>query len=205
MKRLLLPLAALLLASPAFAQSELDAFLRRAAEGMKSTHTLEALFTQEKHIPFLDVPLMAEGKLCFRVPQGAAPFVFWEYRSPARSGFQYEENAVSLWSGDASGKEAGPAEKAFLSAMVQQMLDWIAFDREKLGREYRMTLIPGKERALRLTPLREHPVFTAVELEFSEGFRTLERIRMTGVQEDVTLLAFQPQNVNAALSGDCRR
>lgn len=205
MKKLFLSLFLTLATSPAAAQGDIDVLLRRAAEGMKSTAALESVFVQEKQIPFLDVPLMAEGKLCFRVPQGGLPFVFWEYRSPARSGFQYEGGQVSLWSGEGSGKVASPTEKAFLSAMVEQMLSWIAFDREALGKEYDLASVEGSESSLLLTPKNRHPVFSAIVLEFSRDFTTLQSIRMTGHQGDTTLLTFHPQSRNASLSGDCRR
>lgn len=205
MKKLFLSLLLSLMATPAAAQGDVDSLLRKAAEGMKSTFAFESSFVQEKLIPFLDVPLMAEGKLCFRVPQGGLPFVFWEYLSPARSGFQYEGGQVSLWSGEGSGKEASPTEKAFLNAMVEQMLSWIAFDREALGREYDLASVEGSEFSLLLTPKGRHPVFSAIVLEFSKDLTTLQSIRMTGHQGDTTLLSFHPQSRNASLSGDCRR
>ncbi|MBQ4616128.1 MAG: outer membrane lipoprotein carrier protein LolA [Mailhella sp.] len=205
MKKLFLSLLMSLFAAPALAQDEIEELLRRAAEGMKSTVALEAAFVQEKQIPFLDVPLMAEGKLCFRVPQGEHPFVFWEYRSPARSGFQYEEGSVSLWSGEGEGKAASSTERAFLSAMVEQMLTWIAFDREALGKEYELASVERNAFSLLLTPKNRHPVFSSIVLEFSRDFTTLQSIRMTGHQGDTTLLSFHPQTRNASLSGDCRR
>ena len=205
MKTLFLSLLLSLFAAPALAQGEVEELLRRAAEGMKSTVALEAAFVQEKQIPFLDVPLMAEGKLCFRVPQGEHPFVFWEYRSPARSGFQYEEGSVRLWSGEGEGKTASPTEKAFLNAMLEQMMSWIAFDRETLGKEYVLSSVAGNEFSLQLTPRASQSVFSSIILEFSRDFTTLQSIRMTGHQGDTTLLTFHPQTRNASLSGDCRR
>jgi hypothetical protein len=79
---------------------------------MRETRSLEAAFRQEKRIPFLDLPLMAEGKLCFHVPQSSSPYIFWEYRDPSRSGFQYEGDSILIWS-ESSQKMSRRRKKAF--------------------------------------------------------------------------------------------
>lgn len=205
MRTILLFLLTILCAGPALAQEDsVKALLERASQGMRGTHTLEAAFRQEKRIPFLDLPLMAEGKLCFHVPKASPPYIFWEYRAPSRSGFQYEDDAIRIWS-ETSQKDVPTAEKSFLKALVTQMLQWISFDQKALEKEYVLAAVMGKERALLLTPRKTSPVFKTIELEFSEDFATLARITMIGPQDDQTLLTFQPQSINVDLSGDCRR
>lgn len=204
MKRLFLFLLMLLGGSPALAQDSIGPLLDRAAQGMRGTHSLEAVFQQEKRIPFLDLPLMAEGKLCFHVEQPSSPYIFWEYRSPSRSGFQYEKGSIRIWS-ETSQKEVPAAEKGFLKAIVSQMLHWIAFDQKALDKEYSLAPVAGEDRAVLLTPRKPSPVFKAIRLEFSQDFAMLSRIIMTGPEDDQTILMFQPQSINAALSDDCRR
>lgn len=189
---------------PVSAQDTVATLLDRASQGMRGTCSLEAVFRQEKHIPFLDLPLVAEGKLCFHVPPSSSPYIFWEYRAPSRSGFQYEEDSIHIWS-ESSQKDVPSAEKGFLKALVTQMLHWVAFDQEALDKEYMLAPVVGKIRTVRLTPRKTSPVFKTIELEFSEDFATLSRIIMTGPQEDLTILTFQPLSINADLSGDCRR
>lgn len=204
MRTIFIFLLTILCAGPALAQDSVMTLLERASQGMRGTHSLEAAFRQEKHIPFLDLPLMAEGKLCFHVPGSSSPYVFWEYRAPSRSGFQYEDDSIRIWS-ETSQKDVSAAEKSFLKALVTQMLHWISFDRKALEKEYALAPVMGKERALMLTPRKASSVFKTIELEFSEDFATLARIAMVGPQDDQTLLTFQPQSINVDLSGDCRR
>lgn len=197
-------LLTILCAVPASAQDTVATPLDHASQGMRGTRSLEAVFRQEKRIPFLDLPLVAEGKLCFHVPPSASPYIFWEYRSPSRSGFQYEGDSIHIWS-ERSRKDVPSAEKGFLKALVTQMLHWIAFDQEALDKEYMLAPVAGKTRTVRLTPRKASPVFKTIELEFSEDFATLSRITMTGPQDDLTILTFQPLSINADLSDDCRR
>lgn len=204
MRAIFLFLLIILCAIPASAQDTVETLLARASQGMRETHSLEAAFRQEKRIPFLDLPLMAKGKLCFHVPQSSSPYIFWEYRDPSRSGFQYEGDSILIWS-ESSQKDLPAAEKGFLKALVTQMLHWIAFDQEAIDKEYILASVAGKKRTVQLTPRKASPVFKTIELEFSEDFATLSRIIMTGPQEDLTILTFQPLSINADLSGDCRR
>lgn len=189
---------------PVSAQDTVATLLDRASQGMRGTRSLEAAFLQEKRIPFLDLPLMAEGKLCFHVPQSSSPYIFWEYRDPSRSGFQYEGDSILIWS-ERSQKDVPAAEKGFLKALVTQMLHWIAFDQEAIDKGYILAPVAGKARTVQLTPRKASSVFKTIELEFSEDFATLSRITMTGSQDDLTILTFQPLSINADLSDDCRR
>lgn len=204
MKKIFLFLLMMLCGSPALAQDSVETLLDSASRGMRGTHSLEAVFQQEKRIPFLELPLMAEGKLCFHVPQSSPPYIFWEYRTPSRSGFRYEDDAIRIWS-ENSRKDVPAEEKGFLKALVTQMLHWISFDRKELEKGYALAPVAGKERAVLLTPRKASPVFKSIELEFSEDFATLSRISMAGPQGDLTILTFRPQSVNADLSDDCRR
>lgn len=204
MRVIFLFLLTILYTVPAAAQDTMATLLNRASQGMRGTCSLEAVFRQEKHIPFLDLPLVAEGKLCFHVPPSASPYIFWEYRAPSRSGFQYEGDSIRIWS-ESSPKDVPSAEKGFLKALVTQMIHWIAFDQKALDKEYMLAPVEGKMRTVQLTPRKTSPVFKTIELEFSEDFATLSRITMTGPQDDLTILTFQPQSINADLSDDCRR
>ena len=66
-------LLTILCAVPASAQDTVATPLDHASQGMRGTRSLEAVFRQEKRIPFLDLPLVAEGKLCFHVPRPHRP------------------------------------------------------------------------------------------------------------------------------------
>ena len=83
MRAIFLFLLIILCAIPASAQDTVETLLARASQGMREIRSLEAAFRQEKRIPFLDLPLMAKGKLCFHVPQSSSPYIFWEYRDPS--------------------------------------------------------------------------------------------------------------------------
>ena len=204
-KKSFLPLIALLFSCQAMGQEGNYVLLRKAELGMKSTVSLEARFSQEKLIPFLDVPLISEGKLCFDISQVSSPFVFWEYRTPSRSGFLYENGDVCIWMRDDPAKDPAPSEKDFLNAMHREMLDWITFDHERIAKKYDLATRSVAERILILTPRKKHPLFKNIELKFSEDFSTLSRIKLTGHEEDVTVLTFHPQSINSSLSADCRK
>ncbi|WP_298067763.1 outer membrane lipoprotein carrier protein LolA [uncultured Mailhella sp.] len=200
--RLLACLVLSFVCASAFAAENTDLLLEKASSGLARTFALEATFQQRAEFAFMDVPLESSGKLCFSLTEGQK-FIFWEYRSPERSGFRWRDGTVELWTGQTS-RPASASERQFLNGMTEQLLQWTAFDPQQLKKRYHIE--PGATPlSLRFIPREKSELFAAIELTFSPDLARIAELKFSGQEQEVTTLRFNVQSQNSALSEDCRR
>lgn len=120
--------------------------LRSAAAGVE---TIDAAFTQEKHLPILKRPLISEGRFVFRRPDSLR----WEYRKPVRSVLLLNAGKAERFvqSGDGLAADRGAGLQA-MNVVTDEMRRWLAGDFES-SRMFAARIEP--QRRIVLTPRAE--------------------------------------------------
>ncbi len=195
----LLPLAVPL--SPVHAQTEDPALelLHQAAIRGTPRQRLYAGFRQEKRVSVLTRPLISEGYFCYT--RGAITTgtdgaqgqerLLWAYTSPIPSGFIYEHGHGALWQGSPEQVRpaADPREAAAVTAMVQQVLQWLRPDPENLRHSYALEQPDPRVPALLLQP-RRPLFFVRLEALFAPDLTSIRRLIFTEANGDSVRLDF---------------
>ena len=181
--------------SRALADAPLDALQRKA----QSLESVSADFVQETSLPMFVEPVRSRGRFVFKRPASLR----WEYSEPMREGFVLNGDNGFRWDDAFSARKPfAPGSDPLAAIVARQMIAWITFDREALGREYAIQSLPGPDLRVLLTPLREDVkgVISAIFIAFSpQGPASLVEIRETG--GGGTSIDFSNVVVNGPLGG----
>lgn len=196
---LLLAGAVCLVPIPSQAMSD-SVILGCMRQGAASTLSLEGSFYQTKRIPFMDIPLLSSGKICFDISKSSSPIIFWEYTSPQRTGFSLGPNGSEMWTDEGSSNQA---QDTFLKAIITEMLSWISFDQKILEKNYQISVV--NEHSVCLRPRKKNPLFSEANINFTNDYSLVKSIIFIGEKGDSTSLSFTITKRNQPLSNECMR
>ncbi|MDR0828121.1 MAG: outer membrane lipoprotein carrier protein LolA [Desulfovibrio sp.] len=181
----------------AFAQAdEVLSALRRKAEQLNS---VRADFVQETSIPMFAEPVRSHGRFAFKRPKSLR----WEYHDPMREGFVLNGDTGFRWENNSAARKPFiPGSDPVATIVARQMIVWITFDMQRIGSEYSIEPVPGKDVRLKMTPLRDDVkgVITSIIITFSPaGPASLVEIKEAG--GGGTSIRFSNTVVNGPMDG----
>ena len=187
-----LPVLCIVLAALSTAWSSSWESIRAAAGGIQS---VEAAFTQEKHLEILAEPLVSRGRLLFAAPDKLR----WEYEAPLPSVLLMDGDRVQRFvkTGGAWTEDASAALPA-MSFVMQEISRWMngRFDdnpdfEARLEPEGRIVLTPRKEALA--------TVIQKIVLQLAETPGVIDAVTVYEDDRNFTRLAFDHVRVNQSI------
>ncbi len=192
----------LLTYAPKAQSTTLEELLQHMATHSQQTESLQAEFTQDKKLQFLEKPLRSQGHLFFTKNHNASgtPALLWEYLQPAPSGIVFQNNTGWIWMQErAQIKKAQGHEGRMLTSMIEQMLLWFVFEPQQLQERYTIRLLPQtateKNPCLDLQPKSKGP-FSSMNICINTANYTLHSLQFHEQEGDSTSLFFTNLQLN---------
>jgi outer membrane lipoprotein-sorting protein len=168
--------------------------IRRAAAEVDS---VQAQFTQHKHLPILARPLVSEGRFVFRAPDS----IRWEYLRPVRSVLLLDDGELTRhvrrdgrWVADAA------ARVETMRVVVSEIQGWLTGQFER-SRTFTARLLPGRPARVELTPADEAlgELIERIVLTLDERPGVLAQVEIVEGPEARTVLRFERVELDAAV------
>ena len=160
--------------------------IRAAAQDIRS---VQAAFTQEKHLQILSQPLLSQGRLIFAAPDRLR----WEYEAPLASVLLMDEGRVlrfvqtgGKWTEDAS------ASLSAMSFVMQEISRW-------MNPDFEARLEPGG--SIILSPRKEalSKVIRNISLQLADAPGVIESVTVFEDDHNFTRLQFRDVIVNQTI------
>ena len=184
-------IAILVQGNPAVAFSLDWGDLKGAAESIR---TLEADFTQKRHLKILEAPLISKGRLYYRAPD----LLRWEYSSPLRSVMLKRGESINVYQFLEGAWKADSSQAVEVRRMIFAEINrWLKgrFN-EASGFTPSYDSVPPVR--VTLTPREEFKRFlNRIELIFSEKPGIIRSVEMIESQEARTRIEFTNLEINA--------
>ena len=188
---LLLCLAGLLTADDA----ALEAFLTRL-KPLGQNRTLQAQYTQTRHISDLDFDLVVKGRLAQEQDQRLA----WLTETPLQSACLFTPESFRMWDAE-SGRTTtlNAARYPWIRMIFEVQSAWMGGSAEALKRTFAMRVLD--ERSLELTPLAKGAAlfFTRIVLTMAPDFLSVQKVVFTEKTGDTITLVFTDVRRNAPI------
>ncbi|MDR2726570.1 MAG: outer membrane lipoprotein carrier protein LolA [Deltaproteobacteria bacterium] len=173
--------------------SILDALRAKAA----SVQSIRSDFVQKTHIPMFTNPMQSRGRFMFMRPDA----LLWEYTEPMAEGFILSGGKGFQWDeGRQSHKPFNPENDPIAAIIARQLVAWITFDTNMIGKEYAIEPTNREPLRLKMTPLRQDiaSVIESITITFTpEGPASLVELRER--RGGATTIAFTRTMVNVPL------
>lgn len=186
-------IAILVQGNPAVAFSLDWADLKGAAESIR---TLEADFTQKRHLKILEAPLISKGRLYYKAPD----LLRWEYSSPLRSVMLKRGESINVYQFLEGAWKADSSQAVEVRRMIFAEINrWLKGRFNEAG-GFTPSYNSGPPVRITLTPREEFkPFLNRIELIFSERPGILRSVEMIESQEARTRIEFTNLEINAHL------
>ena len=161
--------------------------------------SVNAHFSQEKHIQILTKPLVSKGRFYFQAPDS----VRWEYISPVKSVLLMHKGNIKRYVLNVKGivKEAGGAVES-MQVVLQEISRWSKG--QFTGNEYfSATLKGGKERQIILTPKEKElsAMISSIVITLSaDRPGVFKSVKIVESKDNYTLLEFSDVQINEKIS-----
>ena len=163
--------------------------------------TVQARFTQEKHLKILNRPLISQGVLTFQSPDSLR----WEYTAPVRSVLLMDNGKVKRFISNPSGfkEDANPA-LPMMQQVLQEMTVWLEgrFDENK---DFRATLKPGPIIALIPKSDAVARMIKRIELALADQPGVIRSVTIFEGQGAYTKFSFADVKLNQPIEKDVFR
>jgi outer membrane lipoprotein carrier protein len=200
---LLLCLAAVLLLSPARAAENWGASFDSIRAAAKTVSTVQARFTQHKHLKILARPLESKGRFVFAAPDS----IRWEYESPVRSVLLMRAGKLKrlvqrdgAWVSDASG------QVQTMRVVVEQIQAWL-LGRFEDNPVFTAKLVPGTPVMIELRPKDKAltDFIQKIVLRLSDTPGQLASVEIVESKNASTLMTFEGVVLNGTMGPDAFR
>lgn len=184
MKRLLLPILYFLISVPLMAQqlSEQE-IIQKMASAAKEIKTVQADFTQTKHLKMMAKEMVSEGKMYCQQPDKLR----WEYTSP-------RANAIIL-----NGTEGSGAKNKFVREMARLIMKLVAGQGLTDSSTFQVTALEmPTEYVATLLPLRKEmkQIYTKLILHFDIKQSTVTEVELHEKNGDYTIIELHDIRIN---------
>ncbi len=157
--------------------------------------TVQARFTQEKHLKILARPLISKGVLYFRAPASLR----WEYESPVRSiMLMHDGRARRVVEREGALREDAGANMQSMQVVVQEITRWLGgrFDDNP---DFAAELTPGP--TIVLTPRNDSlaAIIQRIELTLSDKPGVLRSVVIHESENSSTIMTFEDAQLNAPI------
>ena len=174
----------------------LAAGLDQLREGAAKIKTIEAGFTQEKHLAILVKPLVSKGRFYYQAPDR----IRWEYLDPIKSVMLMDKDRADyyLWSDGRWNKEAGQSAQV-RQVIMDEIAAWMSgrFDQTK---GFEAVFIPGPPARIVLNPEKEMKGFIEkIEITLSSIPGVIESVEVAEGEDARTIIRFSDVKVNKEL------
>ena len=179
------------LISPALADDWSE--IRAAAQ---ETRTVNALFTQEKHLKILSKSLVSKGRLVFRAPDS----IRWEYLEPIKSVMLMRPGGASmyLWSDGAWVADSGQSVEV-RRVVLDEIGAWFAGRFDQSG-VFTPALDKGPPLKIILTPKRGLKDFVSrIELTGAHQAGVIQKVEIFEGEDSKTVIEFTDVELNQDL------
>lgn len=167
--------------------------LKGAAEGIR---TLEADFTQKKHLKILKAPLISKGRLYYKAPD----LMRWEYFSPLRSVMLKDGQTVNAYQFLEGAWKADFSQAVEVRRMIfAEINNWLK-GRFNEATAFTPSYSSGPPVRITLTPSDEFKRFlNRIELTFSERPGIIRSMEMIESDEAKTRIEFTNVEINSGI------
>ncbi|WP_257668356.1 LolA family protein [Parapedobacter tibetensis] len=196
----------MMVVSAAFGQSktlstaEVVTLKEKVAANTQTLQSLVSDFTQTKHLDYMEHDIKSTGKLYFRSPSK----IRWEYTDPTTYVVVFDKQKMHLYDGNAK-KDIDLTTNRRLKGLNDILIGTVQggniFDESRFnisyhrdGTGYSAILIP-KDKAIA-------KYIKQVELAFDTSTYLVKRVKITDPTLDYTLIKFENQRRNTAVSDD---
>ena len=186
-------IAILVQGNPAVAFSLDWADLKGAAESIR---TLEADFTQKRHLKILEAPLISKGRLYYKAPD----LLRWEYSSPLRSVMLKRGESINVYQFLEGAWKADSSQAVEVRRMIFAEINRWLKGRFNEATGFTPSYDSGPPVRITLTPREEFKrLLDRIELIFSERPGIIRSVEMVESQEARTRIEFTNLEINAHL------
>ena len=159
-----------------------------------AVHTIQTLFTQEKHLEILAKPLVSEGRFFYEAPDR----VRWEYQSPIRTVFLLHDGKARryTWRDGKCTRDSGAGVEA-MRIVLEDMTHWLSGNFNADG-TFTPEFVSGPPPTIRLVP-REKSVarfIQHVELVLAPTPGALSKVEIVEGPSSSTSITFQDTRIN---------
>lgn len=179
-------------------EPELIALLERIEQAFSPVQSLEAPFTQEKHLAMFSEPATSEGVCLFIRPDR----VRLETLRPFRSVLAVNGKSVAKYEFIRERwKKLEPGSPDAVLMVTGQIASWLEGRLRAQGGLYAFSAVAGDRIVLTLTPRHEkmRALIAAIDLEFPADLRQLAVITLHEPGGDYTRIRFDTPRQNVAL------
>jgi outer membrane lipoprotein-sorting protein len=162
--------------------------------------SLESDFVQEKHLAMFREVLTSKGRFLFGKPDRLR----WEITEPVATGFIIQGNEGRRWHQRTGRTESFDlAREPVMKLVAEQLMAWAAADFEKLGGQYRITVLSPAPVLLKLEPLAGAEKFLDhLQVTFAADGSHVQAVEVHEKDGDFTRLRFFNTRVNGPLPKD---
>lgn len=164
-------------------------------KGAGNLSSIEASFTQTKHMEILAKPLVSKGKLYYQAPGSLR----WEYSSPVWSVLLMHGSSISRYvkRGDAIVQDS-TARLQSMRVVIQEIALWMKGDFDA-NPSFKAELRPG--RTILLTPREKgmSDIISKIELKLSDRPGMIRSVTIYESEKSRTVIAFGDVKLNAKI------
>lgn len=196
-------LVALILPQTLHARDNWYRSMDEMSRSLKTINSVDARFTQEKHLRILAKPIVSQGRLLFQTPDKFR----WEYIQPFRQVLilRGESGASYRWDNDHFVEEEGLGAE-ISGRIVRIMASWMKGDFSN-STGFRVEFKSGDVTYLRLVPEMEPLTSYIKEIRLYPGIEpgVLERIEWEALEGDITIWRFSDHRLNTPIAPELFR
>ncbi len=178
------------------------AFRKKARQKAEDTRTIVSDFRQEKHLSFMEAPVVSQGKFRFKKPNK----VRWEYTDPFQYLIVIRDEKITLRDQDRTDEHDMGSSKMFrqINDMIVSSVQGNVFDREDLeisyfqGPDRYLVVVEPKDKTMK-DLLRE------IHLYFSMEDHSVVKVKMLESSDDATEIIFLNKKTNASVPDEAFR
>jgi outer membrane lipoprotein-sorting protein len=186
---------------PADVDPGIRGVLSRIEREASAIQRLTSDFSQEVHTTMLKEVLYSKGRFHFEQPNR----LIWEIVAPSPWGVIVEGRRGKRWQGKKDRSQNFELDREpFLKLFVEQVLNWIKADFQRLGQEYHIAVLKEHPVTLRVKPrsASARAYLDHLQIVFAADLKSLRMIEIHGADGDLTRIQFFNTVVNGPRGKD---
>ena len=169
----------------------------------RKLQSIQASFTQTKHMELLAKPLVSTGRFFYRQPGSLR----WEYFSPVSSVLMLHNGSLHRYIKSKGGYVEDDAAKLKSMAIVlQEITGWFG-GRFDSNPDFTAKLVKSPRRSIVLTPRSEglRKIISSIVLDLSDTEGVIDRVTINEGEQNRTVIQFAEIGINKPIRDDVFR